>query len=32
MHVYKRFTIPENYKYDWILEEEKLKDMYFRSL
>ena len=32
MHVYKKFRIPDNYKYDWIIEEEKLKDSYFRSL
>ncbi|CDW88477.1 casein kinase i isoform delta-like [Stylonychia lemnae] len=32
MHVYKKLTIPENYKYDWIIEEEKLKDIYFKSL
>lgn len=32
MRMYKKQTYGESYKYDWIIEEEKLKDEYFRSL
>eukprot|EP00347_Sterkiella_histriomuscorum_P011702 403371434 len=32
MRVYKTINYTENFKYDWILEEEKLKEEYFRGL
>ena len=32
MSIYSRFTYEENYKYDWILEEEKVKEEYLKSL
>lgn len=32
LRLYKKMSYGEGYKYDWIIEEEKLKEEYFRAL
>lgn len=32
MRVYKNLQINETFKYDWIIEEEKIKEEYLKSL